>query len=188
VDIVMQIFKKKTNHLTTSKNKRSFINDERGVTAIEFGLLAVPFISIIAIILQTAIVFIAGMLLDNAVNDSIRLIRTGQAEAQNFTIANFREKLCDQIVGLLSCNDIKIRVRHLPDFNASQAALSVIDPATGAWTLVEQYNDGIGKSIIIAEAYYKWDPVIDFKWLNIGAGPDGKILLGSARVWRNEPF
>ena len=171
----------------------SFRKDENGVTAVEFGLLAVPFFSIIAIIMQTAVSFIAGMVLDNAVNDNIRLIRTGQAEAANFEHATFKAKICESTsVMAFDCNKIKIRVRTLANFAEGNAHDPILDPDTGEWDgdwdVANDYNDGVGGTVIIAEAYYKWDPVIDFTWLNIGASADGTILLGATRVWRNEPF
>ncbi len=62
-----------------------FRRDEKGVTAVEFGLLSLPFFAIIGAILETSLIFMASQILDSAVNDSARLIRTGQAQAANFT-------------------------------------------------------------------------------------------------------
>ncbi|RYE39513.1 MAG: pilus assembly protein, partial [Hyphomicrobiales bacterium] len=58
-----------------------FGRDDRGVTIIEFGILALPFFTIIAAILETSLVFFAGQILDSAVQDAGRLIRTGQMQA-----------------------------------------------------------------------------------------------------------
>ena len=55
---------------------RGFAHDESGVTAIEFGLLAVPFFSILGAILETSLVFLSGQVLESAVQDASRLIRT----------------------------------------------------------------------------------------------------------------
>ncbi len=185
---MMQIFKKRHISKKNINAKRSFLRDERGVTAIEFGFLAIPFLALVLVILETAIIFIAGMILDNAVNDTVRLIRTGQAENANFNITSFRADVCSGTVGMMACEDLRIRVREVATFNAANAVPVITNPVNGNWNVIEQYNDGVGGSVIVAEVYYKWDPVINFRWLNINAGPDGTVLLGSARVWRNEPF
>ena len=53
---------------------RRFARDERGVTAVEFGILGLPFFTIIFAILETTMVFLAGQVLDGAVEDASRLI------------------------------------------------------------------------------------------------------------------
>ena len=59
---------------------RGFRRDERGTTAIEFGILGMPFFALLAAILETSYVFLAGQILDTAVQDSARFIRTGQVQ------------------------------------------------------------------------------------------------------------
>jgi Flp pilus assembly protein TadG len=46
--------------------RRGFARDESGVTAIEFGLLALPFFSILGAILETSLVFLSGQVLESA--------------------------------------------------------------------------------------------------------------------------
>src|SRR5690606_2566182 len=67
-----------------NRRRRALGRDERGVTAVEFGLLALPFFTIIAAILQTSLVFLADQVLESAVHDAARAIRTGQAQEAGF--------------------------------------------------------------------------------------------------------
>jgi hypothetical protein len=56
------------------------------------------------------------------------------------------------------------------------------------WTLVEQYVPGNGGDVVLVQAWYKWPTVVNFPGFNLQNQPDGKRLLGSVRVFRNEPF
>lgn len=158
-----------------------------GAVAIEFGLLALPFFAIIAAILETSIVFLASQMLETAVQDASRQIRTGQAQNASFTEADFKTLVCERGFGMFDCDQIKVRVRILETFVATDV-LQPIDPDDGSWVVDEQYNPGVGKSIVIAEAYYKWNTHLDVMGFNLTNTSDGKRLLGAVRVWRNEPF
>ncbi len=169
------------------KRRRKFARDERGVTVIEFALLALPFFAIIGAILETGIIFLASQILDSALADSSRLIRTGQAQAQSYTATEYRAAICEGLYGMFDCNALKVKVTEVADF--SSATLSpVADPDDGAWLIVESYNDGVGSSFVMVEAYYKWPVLLNLYDFNLSNLPDGTRLLSSVRVFRNEPF
>ncbi len=63
---------------------RRFARNKQGTTAVEFGLVAAPFLALLFAIIETAVVFFAGQTLETAVADTARLIMTGQAQAQAF--------------------------------------------------------------------------------------------------------
>ena len=66
------------------------IRQQDGAAAIEFGLVAAPFLALVFAIMETAIVFFAGQALETAAADSARLIMTGQAQTQGFDQAKFK--------------------------------------------------------------------------------------------------
>lgn len=173
--------------LTSLVRRANFVRNDTGAIAVEFALLALPFFAVIAAILETAIVLLASQMLETAVHDTSRLIRTGQAQNAGFTEETFRLKVCENGFGLFDCDKLKVRVRVLGDF-VSANTVAPLDPVDGTWIMAEQYNHGVGKSIVIAEAYYKWDTIVDIMGFNLQNSPDGTRLLGAVRVWRNEPF
>ena len=63
---------------------RRFVRTDDGAAAVEFAMVAAPFIAIIFAIFETAIVFFAGQVLEVAMADSARLIMTGQAQKSGF--------------------------------------------------------------------------------------------------------
>ncbi|SEP69907.1 Flp pilus assembly protein TadG [Devosia sp. YR412] len=173
------------------KRRRDFVRDERGVTAVEFGILAVPFFSIIGAILETSLVFLSGQILDSAVQDSGRLLRTGQVQAANYTPAKFREYVCGRLYGLFNCSNLFVEVQVLTSFNAATIKppvdYSCKTQDECKWNRPEAYSPGAGSSIVVVQVYYKWPIMLNFGSLLANLGT-GEHLLGAATVFRNEPF
>lgn len=175
--------------------RRGLLRDEGGVTAIEFGLLAVPFFSLIGAILETSMVFLSGQVLDSAVHDASRLIRTGQAQAEavatGFDEDTFRARVCARTFGLFGdCSGIFVRVTLVTDF-ASATVTPPVDwdcETDCGWTEPEVFNPGQGSSIVLVQAYYKWPIILPLGSVGMANLADGRRLLGSVTVFRNEPF
>lgn len=177
---------------------RAFGRDEGGVTAIEFGILALPFFTIVTAIVETSLVFLAGQILDSAVQDSARLIRTGQTQAAAYEAADFRTAICDGLYGMFDCDaddgKLRVNVSVISDFSSASPIaypLKVDDECTPTecdWTLANDYDDGVGGQVVLVRAYYKWPTVVNLPGFNLQTLPDGTRLLGSARVFMNEPF
>lgn len=169
---------------------RRLARDESGVTAIEFGLLALPFFSIIAAILETSIIFLASQLLDSAVQDSSRLVLTGQVQSAGYSAAQYKTAVCNNLYGLFDCTKLKVRVHTLDSFSSATITSPVVTSGTtaGQWNITEDYDTGGAGSVVMVEAYYKWPIILAFGGFSLQNMPDGTRLLGSVRVFRNEPF
>src|SRR5215210_2803224 len=76
------------------------LRQQDGAAAVEFGLVAAPFLALLFAIMETALVFFAGQALETAVADSARLIMTGQAQSQGFSQGAFKTAVCQKIYGL----------------------------------------------------------------------------------------
>src|SRR5205809_4553430 len=74
-----------------------------GAAAVEFGLVAAPFLALVFAIMETAIIFFSGQALETAVADSARLIMTGQAQTQGLSQSTFKNAVCAKIYGLFNC-------------------------------------------------------------------------------------
>src|SRR5262245_27157195 len=79
---------------------RRLIGQQDGAAAVEFGLVAAPFLALIFAIMETAIVFFAGQALETAAADSARLIMTGQAQTAGYSESQFKTAVCGKIHGL----------------------------------------------------------------------------------------
>jgi len=169
------------------------VRDERGVTVIEFALLGLPFFTIVAAILETTLIFFAAQILDSAVNDSARLIRTGQAQSAGYEIADYRRAICSGLYRLFDCNAVKIKVTVIDRFSDYEPGSPVATgedctPEACEWTLEEGFAPGVGNQVVIVEAYYRWPTLLRLPGFNMQNLPDGTRLLGAARLFQNEPF
>jgi Flp pilus assembly protein TadG len=170
-----------------------FVGNDSGTAAIEFGMVAVPFLALMFAIIETAMVFFVGQTLETAVADSGRLIMTGQAQAQSFDQAKFKSDICTRTSGLFDCTKIAVAVQTYTDFNKAQQDADVSDPKT----LVDSngnfkafpYNQGSPCDIILVRVMYQWPIYVSLLGLNSLADMAGsKRLLLATAAFRNEPF
>lgn len=181
------------------------VRDEKGAVAIEFGILAVPFFALIFAIIETSMTFFAQQVLESALQDSIREIRTGQSQTGTpWTATQFRTEICDHSFGFFNCTGANadrlwIKVTPVSSFSAApnqiqnpvnpSCTMASLDPATECnWRAAETYDDGTGSSVIIAQAYYRWPTIINVPWFSFANQAGNNRLLGAVRVFKNEPF
>lgn len=170
---------------------RALVHDEAGVTAIEFGVLALPFFTVILAIIQTAIMFLAMQVLDSAVEDASRKIRTGQAAG--YSLDDFRTLVCASTYSLFDCSQIQLRSEVLADF--SNVALNqtvqtcTTTPATCTWTSGWQsFSAGGHDSVMQVSAYYRYPLIVVLPYFNLKNQPDNFRLISAISVFRNEPY
>src|SRR3990172_7469707 len=97
---------------------RQLVQRQDGAAAVEFALVAAPFLALLFAIMETAIIFFAGQALETAVADSARLIMTGQAQTQGFDQTKFKEQVCAKIYGLFNCNaGVYVDVKTFTNFS-----------------------------------------------------------------------
>ena len=58
---------------------RRFRDNHTGASAVEFAIVAPLFLALLFAIIETALVFFAGQVLETVTQDSARMIMTGQA-------------------------------------------------------------------------------------------------------------
>lgn len=178
--------------------------DEDGAVLVEFALLAVPFFALVFAILETSLTFLAQQVLDSALQDATRSIRTGQSQT-SWNTEEFRREICGRTFGLFECSAseagterLRVKVEPVTDFDTAVAQIGLpVDPTCsepGAeeddcdWTLTESFDDGQGNDVIIAQAFYKWPTVVNLPWFNLANQAGNNRLLAAVRVFKNEPF
>src|SRR3954468_826064 len=86
-----------------AKALRRFRRNRRGSAAVEFALVAPIFFALLFAIIETAIVFFAGQVLETVTQDSARMIMTGQAQNAAFSQSQFKSYVCGKIGILFDC-------------------------------------------------------------------------------------
>ncbi|HXF88806.1 MAG TPA: TadE/TadG family type IV pilus assembly protein [Xanthobacteraceae bacterium] len=159
-----------------------------GAAAVEFGLVAVPFLALLFAIMETALVFFAGQALETAAADSARLILTGQAQMQGLDQTNFKSAVCSKVYGLFDCNNgVKVDVRKYTSFSN----ITVPNPIDENGNLTEDfvYQPGGPGDIVVVRLMYKWPIVTSLLGLNNLSNMAGSNRLLVATVaFRNEPY
>ena len=71
---------------------RRFRRNRRGTAAVEFALIAPVFFGMLYAIIEAAIVFFAGQVLEQATAESARLMLTHQAQDSAMTVTDVQDK------------------------------------------------------------------------------------------------
>ena len=164
-----------------------FARDEGGSAAIEFAVVALPFFALLFAIMQTALVFFAGQILETANGDAARLVRTGQAQTQTFDAVAFKNNLCSRIKGMMSCDGISIDVKAYQNFSSVNPA-PALDADGNLQTGSFGFNAGGPGDIVIVRAMYPFPMFVSMYGLNMSNMAGNKRLLMATAAFRNEPY
>jgi Flp pilus assembly protein TadG len=167
---------------------RGFRHARDGAAAIEFAIVAVPFVIILFAIIETCVIFFAGQILDSATASAAREIRTGKAKQDGWTAARFKQEVCTGLSGLFDCeNRLHVDVKVFSDFSSA-----VMSPPLDADGEVDDgsfgYSSGDKSQIVVARTFYEWPVFFDFFSLSMADTAGGDRLLASVVTFRNEPF
>ncbi len=168
---------------------RRFAGNTGGAAAVEFALVAVPFIALLVGLFQTGLVFLAGRELDEAVSQASRYIMTGQAQNASMTQSQFNSWVCQNIYALFNCNNLMVNVQTYSSFSsASTSAPALIYNAQGQVTNSWSYAPGGPGDIVVVQAIYQWPVVLGPLGFNLSNLGNGDRLLISTAVFKNEPY
>ncbi|GGD05354.1 TadE/TadG family type IV pilus assembly protein [Aureimonas glaciei] len=171
-----------------ARRARSFrlAGDRRGSVAVEFAFLALPFFLTIFAIVETSLVFLAELTLDQSVDRVARSVRTGELQKANMTAEDFRADICQGVDFLLDCSKLHIDIRVYPDFGNLDQPTPVqngdIDTAGFGYQL------GGPETINALRVYYKWPIHTDLMRAYLSDMADGSHLLYSMAAFRTEPY
>lgn len=171
-----------------------------GATAVEFALIALPFLSLLAVIVQTAIMVWTARNLDDALQHAGRTIYTGQfqkttpQQSDSATLlAAMKTAMCgtnaSRVAGLFDCSSLKLNVAVSTTF-ASGVVPTPLDPKTGDWSkgFGTNYNCAHPGDIVVFTAAVKYRLAFSFLYAGIPGFSDGSRLLQSTAVFRTEPY
>jgi Flp pilus assembly protein TadG len=170
---------------------RRFVRRQDGAAAVEFALVAAPFLALIFAIIETALVFFAGQTLEAAASDSARLIMTGQAQAAGYSKDDFKTKVvCNYLktgVSLFDCeNGVTVDVKSYTNFAAINTAPPIVDGKLDTSSI--SYTPGTAGDIVVVRLYYQWPLYVTLLGNDLSNLGGGKRLLVATSVFRNEPF
>ena len=168
---------------------RRFSRERKGSVAIEFAIMATPFIALIFAILESCLSFATQQLIANSVDRVSRDVRTGRLKAANLSGLQLHTLICSNIELMApnGCPDLIVDLNNYANF----AAVPKRVPFTGTGdinTTGFTVNPGGPSTINHMRVYYRWPVMTDFMRQQMSNMPGGKTLLLSSSTWRNEPF
>lgn len=175
---------------------RRFRRDQRGVTAIEFGLIGIPFFMLMFAILETALMFWTSQVLEEALTQTSRRLLTGEALTRYATgsaadkTAAFKTDLCANAPGLVDCDKLTVDVRSYASFANARTGTDESNPVSGGNLNVSGfgYTPPQPSQIVVVRAVLEY-PVLLSGWNSalVNIGTDKRALVATM-TFRTEPF
>lgn len=166
---------------------RKLLRHEDGAAAIEFAVVAAPFLALLFAIMESALMFLASQTLETAAQNSGRLILTGQAQNQGYSMTSFQNAVCGSVASFFNCSNILIDVRTAPSFSAADTSLPV---QNGQIQNNFTFSPGNAGDIVVVRLMYQWPVYVSLLGLsNALSNMSGNSnLLMATAAFRNEPY
>lgn len=182
-------------HAARPPATRIFFRCTKGATAVEFALVAGPFIALVVALFQTILVFFSSAVLDEVTEEASRYILTGQAQTSNMTQAGFANYVCTSsntaglVSALFNCNNLMINIQAYSSFSAANASTPTLTfngngTVSNTWT----YGTGNPGDIVVVQVMYQWPIVLGPLGFRLSNLSNGNRLLVSTAVFKNEPY
>lgn len=169
---------------------KRFAREKRGATAVEFAIIAIPFMMLMFGVIEIGMVLLISATLDTAVEFAARNVRTGEFQ-QGGAVSkdDFEGLVCRNMTWLRgSCADrIMVEAQTFDTYtnagNSTGATAAGFNAATPlCWSV------GAPRDIVLMRVYYQWElftPMLNSSLENMGGG---KRLIVSSSAFRNEPY
>lgn len=189
------------------RNCADFVHDSRGFAAVEFGLIAAPFLLLVLAILEYSYGNFAQSRLDAVVQQTAREIMTGYVQGQSvggkpLDAAQFRAQvLCPKLPAMMKCSDLYVDVQSFDapaggPVPASTPYASYVNATNSGLTppaldnAKNKYCVGGAKKYVVIRAAYP-TPILTTAALYPGAttynGRKARLVMSTAS-FKNEPF
>ena len=164
---------------------RRFARQKDGAAAVEFALVAAPFLAMVFAIMETAMIFFAGQALETSAAEGARLIMTGQAQTAGYNQAAFKNAVCAKVYGLFDCQGgLIIDVKNYTSFSG----INTDKPITnGVANLTAGYAPGGPGDIVVVRLMYQWPVYVSLLGLNLADNGSNRLLMSTV-AFRNEPY
>ena len=170
----------------------AFRQASQGTAAVEFGMIALPFLTIIMFILFVSLTLFYRTTLDYATQKAARALMVGTPQTNGQTATQFRTNtLCPNLTLIFfDCSKIVVNLVTITETVEPTAYVHFVTPDLSAILIPPpsiNYCPGVGSSYEVLEVLY---PLPMYLGL-FSTAPNvvqGQFLLMSTATFRNEPF
>ncbi len=166
---------------------RKWLRGEEAATAVEFALVAFPFIYLLIGIVELSIMFAGMSTLDAATNDAARLIRTGQVQQTNGDPQQmFEDLLCERASVFLPCSAIQYEVITMSGFSDFASFPASYDEDGNLQS--SGFNPGAVDDVVLIRAAYRYPLMTPLLGAAFSDGPNNTKLMVTTVVLETEPY
>ena len=125
-----------------------------GTAAIEFSLLAIPFVTLVIGIIEISLMNATATLIQGATMEASRLIRTGQVQQTGGDPEQmFKDAVCDYAWPLVNCANLQYDVQKLDSFSAANTTPDVDDEGNMQNT---SFDPGGSSDVVMIRVAYNY--------------------------------
>jgi Flp pilus assembly protein TadG len=187
-----------TGHISSSLRRlrvlrRRYKSDSEGATAIEFAIVALPFLGLIFGILELALVFFTSAVLTQSIGDTGRLVRVGAFQGCG-TASEFKSIICDKMSNLMNCRaNLRIDLTTAANFQSvtmSDPGMSGLDPDDDEAEIQDGTYQETGPSepVVLRGTFYYPLALPNFMTQLESIPGSRRHVISATTAFRNEPF
>ncbi len=163
--------------------------DRSGVTAIEFAIVAIPFLLFMYGIIAIGLFFFTTFAVENGLEQAARLIRTGQAQKAHMTDVQFKNEVCSFLPGFIDCqNKLLVNVRSFAEADMTPVVAQSECLNGGSLGSLTTYSPGAANQVVLLTLCFEWELAKRIPFLQLGDMANGSRLIQAATVFRTEPY
>jgi hypothetical protein len=172
-----------------------WVRDQRGTSAIEFAMVALPFLFFTVGLIGIGLYFFTMTSLSYGAEAATRQIRTGQAQKGAITVSQFKNLVCLAAGSYIDCNKLSVLIQSgdqwsditpqpCVDSTGNQIA------STGAGTDSVATYTGAASQVVLVTLCYTWDLAQTFPFLKLGKNSNGtgSAVVQATTAFRTEPY
>jgi Flp pilus assembly protein TadG len=168
-----------------------FADGRGGASAVEFAIIALPFLMLVFGIMEISMIYLVSTTLDNATVDVARQIRTGAFQngaTANQTEAYFQSEICNELswLGSNCSSNLYIDVRTFSSFNTMTQPSPIQSGKVTQANL--QFSPGNAGDIVMVRAFYQWTLIAPALDGMVATMNGGSTLLTATSTFKNEPY
>lgn len=175
---------------------RRGIADTGGAVAVEFALVAVPFLLTLLGIVQTGYAFFLTSALDSAASASARAVTTGAISTAGLTAAQFRDQVvCPKLPSFFTCSNVFVMLSVVQEGQSPSGYYAYVNSAKNG--LIQppldassRFCPGAGGQYVVLQIQY---PTSYLVGLLASAAPttfngSPAYILMASTTFRSEPY
>ena len=152
-------------------------------------MVAMPFFMMLFGIMVVGLFFFTTFSLENAVEETGRLIRTGQVQQGGMTADQFKQQVCNRLPAYVDCaGKLRINVQNFTGFGSIVVPTCVDSGGKLVESAATPYSPGSADAIVLITVCYEWELAGKLPFLSVSNMSNGSALLQASTTFRTEPY